>query len=181
MHYTTCVTVTPCSVLLGNFTSNVRCSITAVKYWDPTLIKRMKLYIINYAPLCALPAHPTTFPTIIRWFLIQIAYNIRMLLKLIQLCQLMRAPSWRAQAPSWRAQSTRPVEGLAALIKLCELMGGVMRHRSHSFISFNNIYNIVRCFYGKSPHNNKKCGWRLPSCWRCDALMPHWFAQLYQF
>ena len=29
--------------------------------------------------------------------------------------------------------------------------------RSHSFISFNNISNIVRYFYEKPPYNNMKC------------------------
>ena len=32
---------------------------------------------------------------------------------------------------------------------------------SHNLISFNNIYNILRYLYGKTPHNNRKCGRRL--------------------
>ena len=32
--------------------------------------------------------------------------------------------------------------------------------RWHNFISFNNISNILRDFYEKPPHNNRKCGRR---------------------
>ena len=32
---------------------------------------------------------------------------------------------------------------------------------SHSFISLNNIPNILRDLYGKTPHNKRKCGWQV--------------------
>ena len=81
-----------------------------------------------------------------------------------------RARRWVSSRPHQRGLRRCCSSGACIATGACIAAEGCPL-RSHNFIGFNTVSNILRYLYGKPPHDNRKCGCRCVHSNECGRFV----------